>query len=290
MSQWLIARYGAVLTLTLLFVAACSGPESSNLERPTATSAAATEAEPSPTATATESSSAVNPTAAETPTVDASPTPTETPAPSATPTPEPTPTVPPVALSEALPEAADLPAPGYVLANQGPRTALDLANAYSDPSEHLNRLDEWGFEEHYFREFSRDSAGDDDVLPTYVLTTGNDYGSVGQAEDALNWLRRLNSSQGHEFVDPPVFGDNAIASTVATVEGTPTAIVFVRVDDRIFAVFASAGDPLPFVLEVAEAIAERAGWSPSNGDEAEPTSEEDLNGEDDQGDNENEQP
>jgi hypothetical protein len=157
-----------------------------------------------------------------------------------------------IGLEASLPGVELLPAPGFVLANQGTRTALELANSYADSSAHLERLNEWGFKEHHFREFSRESEGEDDPAPTFVLTTVNEYADAVQAAAALNWLRSLNASQGHTFVDPaPELGDAAIASSVATAEGTPSSIVFVQIGPRIYAYFAQGGAPLEFCLTLA---------------------------------------
>lgn len=263
------------LAVALAFaIAACSGPESSDDSDPTAT-LVPTEAR-APTEEA-ESTATEEPEVTEEPTDQPTEEPTEpeetatqavepTEEPSPTPEPSPTSTVQAIDLEEALPTADDFPNEGFALANQGFLSDLDLANAYSESSEHLERLDDWGFEEHYFREFNGEGS-DDESVPSYVLTTGNVYGSPEQAEEAMDWLRRLNSNQGHEFVDPaPDLGDYSIASTVDTADGTPTAIIFVQVRERVYAVFASAGNPLEFVMTVAEKMMERL-ENPEEGDE-----------------------
>lgn len=149
--------------------------------------------------------------------------------------------------------ADELPSEGFVIASEGTRTAIELANGYADPSAHLDRLNQWGFTKHYFRQFRHEATGEDDPLPTFVLTTGNVYGSPEQAAAALTWLQQQNQQLGHEFVDPPPeLGDAASASTVPTVDGIPTAIEFVQVGNRLYAFFAQGGDPLPFIQQMAE--------------------------------------
>ena len=205
---------GIVLVMT-----ACAGPEDRDDVDFTPTPATQQTA---PTPAATEIATtvvALNPTATETPapSATATSTATETPVPP-TPTPEPTATATaiPIGLAESLPQTDDLLADGFFLANQGSRSALELANSYADASAHLERLNEWGFKEHLFREYSRESQGSDDAIPFYVLTTVNEYGGDEQAADALDWLRSLNSSQGQEFVDPdPELADGAFASSIA---------------------------------------------------------------------------
>lgn len=243
-----------MLGLTLVLIAgACSGPDSGDDADPTAT--------PLPTATATES---------PTPT----PEPTETPEPSptvpeeaATPTAEggeptaeappgteaaPTEAIPQIGLVETLPSLEELPGDGFVLANQGSRTALELANAYSDSSAHLERLTTWGFAEHHFREFSRESTGPEDPVPNYVLATVNVYGTPELANEAIEWFDEFNRLQGHQVVDPPPVGENAIASEVPTADGTPTAITFIRLGPRVYVYFASGGHPMSLLTQMAQ--------------------------------------
>ena len=244
----------------LAVLAACAGPEDRDDTDPTVTLAAQL-ASPTfsftATATATEGQLA---TATQTSTAQPSPTSTLSPTPEPTPSPEPTATSTsvPIALEDSLPSETQLPIDGYFLANQGSRSALDLANSYADSSAHLERLDEWGFKEHLFREYSREPEGDEDPAPDFVLTTVNEYGGSDQATDVLDWLRLLNASQGHEFVDPsPQIGDGAIASSVRTSTGVDTAIVFVQLGPRIFAYFAQGGIPLEFSLTLANENTQR---------------------------------
>ncbi len=250
-----------ILIVTLLsglvvLASACAGPDNRDDTDPTPT----TVAQPTiPTQVALNTATTTtepSPTAAATATTEATPiaTSTETPEPP-TPTPEPTPTATaiPISLAESLPQTDELPGEGFFLANQGARSALDLANSYADATAHLERLNEWGFKEHLFREYSRESQGNDDTVPFYVLTTVNEYGGDEQAADALDWLRSLNASQGQEFVEPdPELADGAFASSVLASDGTRTAIVYVRVGPRIYAYFAQGGEPLAFALELAE--------------------------------------
>lgn len=242
----------------VVLIVACAGPDSRDDIDPTSTPVT------QPTAAAPSPSPSENSGAESSPTeASASPTPVASPTPSPEP-PTPTPAVESTAtatvtatpiqigLGESLPGVEDLPGEGFFLANQGSLTALDLANSYQDASAHLERLDEWGFTEHVFREFSRESTGPDDPLPGYVLTTVNEYGSGDQAADALDWLRSLNASQGQVFVDPdPELGDGAFASSVETADGSSTAIVYVQIGARVYAYFAQGGEPLEFVLELS---------------------------------------
>jgi len=258
--------------MLLIIVSSCTGPDSRDDDDGTATPTPTmevatapeepTEAEDQGRATeretrtpgATPEATGTEPEQAEptaTATSEPNPTPTAAETPTEAPTPSPTPL--PLDLEASLPSIEQLGDPGYFLANQGSQSALDLANSYSDSSAHLERLDNWGFKEHLFREFGREPAGPDDALPSYVLATVNEYGSPEQAGEAMDWLESLNRSQGHEFVDPaPAFGDRAIASSVATADGTPSSIVFVQVGPRVYAYFAQGGQPLEFVMRLAE--------------------------------------
>jgi hypothetical protein len=173
-----------------------------------------------------------------------------------TPDPDRTPTVAQVGMTEALPTLDEIGS-GFTLANQGARTALELANAYEDSGAHLDRLNEWGFREHVFREFTHQRTGDDDPLPAFVLATVNEYGSPEQADLALAWLMTLNTSQGQTLADPPEVGDNGFASTVTTAAGQPSATIFIRLEERVYAYYAEEGDPLPFVSQLAERVFER---------------------------------
>lgn len=252
-------RWMSILILmvgAIALFAACAGPENRDDLDPTATAVERQASEePPPTATEeidVEASAAPKETSTATASATATSTPTPVPP---TPTPEPTATATPlpIDLVDSLPVAGQFPAEGYFLANQGTYSALDLANFYSDSAAHLERLDEWGFKEHRFREFSRDAQNESDPNPDYVLTTVNEYGSDDQAADALDWLRSLNASQGQTFVDPdPDIGDNAFASSVKTSDGTSTSIVYVQIGPRVYAYFGQGGEPLDFVLELAE--------------------------------------
>ncbi len=236
----------------LLVAAACSGPETNDDTDPTPTLMPTATASPTPSPTPTATLTPT-PTPSPTPTVTPTPTlgPSATPEPSPTPTITPTPTPEPLSLDESLPDLQELPAEGFVVANQGTLTALDLANAYADPSAHLDRLNEWEFKAHVFREFTHERSGPDDPLPAFMLATVNEYGSAEHADLALDWLKRLGTSQGQKSVEPPKVGDRAIASTVERADGAPTATVFVRYGPRVYAYYAEEGDPLPFVSDTA---------------------------------------
>ena len=245
-----------VFCAAVLVAVACTGPDDRDDVDGTLSITATTSTVSIPVATGTpELAAQLTPTAAP------SPTPTETPAPTLTetptpptPTPEPTPTPTqlPIGLEDSLPVAEELPGSGFFLANQGSRSALELAQSYADSSEHLVRLDSWGFKEHIFREFGRDDTSDGSELPGFVLTTVNEYGSADQAKDALDWLRSWNGSLGHVFVNPdPDLGAAAFASSVLTADGVTTAITYVQIGPRIYAYFAQGGDALEFSVDLA---------------------------------------
>lgn len=246
---WLLA--GA---LSAVLVVACTGPESGDDADPTpiplAPSTATTEAA---VATATLPATATEPaspttapivTAEASPTVGASPTTDGSPAASGNP-------------REALPTLADLPGEGYSIAQEGSRTAQDLANAYEDNTAHLKRLNEWGFKQHVYREFARDPSGPDDPLPPVILATVNEYGSPEQADAAIQWLNRLGTTQGATEVEPPRIGDNVVAITIPTADGEPTASIYVREESFVYVYFAQGGDPLGAVRGIAQKVFDR---------------------------------
>lgn len=254
-----------------LMLAACTGPDEFGGDAPS----------PSPTAT-------IEPTVTPTPTVEPSPTPEPTPTeePTPEPTPEPSPTEEPAetptpeaeptteaepteeapepteaaqvpGAMESLPGLEELGEGGYIVADQGERTADQLAQAYTDSNTHLQRLDEWGFQQHVYREFTRNEGDSDNELPRYVLATINVYGSPELADLALQWLERLQLNQGATSVDPPDLGDAAVAVTVRTTQGEETASVYIRSGDRTYIYYAQGSEPLPKVLEVAARVFER---------------------------------
>lgn len=258
-ADWPIGRYSKHLprtlvlaSLTIAIVVACAGPETGDDRDPT----------PTPTATSTSTASPTpNP-----PTVAASPTTEQTATPEATATrdasPEATsatvasPTATDVALSDRLPLLDDMPGQGYTITEEGTHTAEELAEAYSDAAAHLRRLEEWGFKRHLYRAFTHDSA-DNDPLPPYILTTINEYGSDEQAESALQWLSQLGTATGATPAEPPKIGDNAVAQTVPTSSGVPTASIYVRDGAVLFVYFAQGGDPLPAVDSIATKVFSR---------------------------------
>lgn len=251
---------GAILAAALALVS-CSGPDQfadpplTPDARPSPTSVA-TEAGDAP-AVPTEQDSATATESAEPTSTEEPPTPTPEPTAEPTPTEEPTPTPVPVSPMEALPRLEELPEGGYIVANQGDRTADQLAQAYTDSAAHLTRLEDWGFQQHVFREFTRNETGPDDTRPTYVLATVNVYGSPEQADMALQWLEDFQVNQGATTVEPPQVGDAAVAITVTTSQGEATASVYVRLESRIYIYYAQENEPLPEVVSLAERVLER---------------------------------
>lgn len=252
--------------LVLLLLAACSGPDEfrDDPPPPTPTTAPspteASESEPSPTEEVVPTPTTED-VADVTPTSDATAEPTAEETPEAEPTPteevEPTPTAEPISAMEALPRLEELTDGGYVVADQGDRNAEQLAGAYNDSAAHLARLEQWGFRQHVFREFTRNETGPDDPLPTYVLATVNVYGSVEQADLALQWVADYHVNQGATIVDAPDVGDAAVALTVPTSQGEPTASIYVRSGDRMYAFYAQDNDPLAEVTAIAQRVFER---------------------------------
>lgn len=240
-----------------LLAVACSGPATGD------------DSDPTPTASATATVTAtVEPT--QSPTTEPAATPTRESSPvsspilsspaSASPTRNASPTVDALptsasqALRELLPTVAELPGQGYTITAEGTRTQQELANNYADPAAHLQRLTDWGFKGHVYREFSRDPSGPNDPLPGYVLATINVYGSPEQAQAALDWLTRNGTSQGWQQVDAPTLGDAAAALTAPTATGAPTASIYVRANDRVYVYFAEGGQPLDAVRAIATAV------------------------------------
>ncbi|MGE3845149.1 MAG: hypothetical protein AB7I50_26615 [Vicinamibacterales bacterium] len=149
-----------------------------------------------------------------------------------------------------------MPGAEYTIAEEGTRTAEELAEAYADPAAHLRRLDEWGFKRHIFRAFSLENSNDNRLPPT-ILATINLYGSDEQAEDALQWLRQLGTATGATDAEAPSIGDNAVALTVPTSDGVSTASIYVRDGAILFVYFAEGGDPLPAVTGIATKVFSR---------------------------------
>lgn len=267
------AFIAAALILSLM-LAACSGPDDFGDDSQTPSAAALStpmnDVIATPTGTvratptaddATETSAVETPDSEPaTPTVEQTPTVADTPEPETTPTPEVEPTVTQEALGgmDPLPRLEELSEGGYVVADQGERSDQQLAQAYSDPTAHLLRLEEWGFRQHVYREFTRQAA-EDDPLPAYVLGTVNVYGSPEQADLAFQWLEDLQINQGARTAAAPELGDAAVAITVATQQGIPTASAYVRFGSSTYIYYAEGGDPLPEVIAVAERVFERIG-------------------------------
>jgi hypothetical protein len=151
----------------------------------------------------------------------------------------------------------ELQATGYELQEEGTRSAQDLANAYAEPGAHLQRLQDWGFEEHAFRAFVRPGAAEGETEPDYVLVTINEYGSAELADNALLWLFRLGTSQGATEAEAPEIGDSRAAITVPTAGGEPTASIYVRREQFVYVFFAQGGDPLPMIRGLAERVFSR---------------------------------
>ncbi len=162
-----------------------------------------------------------------------------------------TPIAPAESVVDRLPTLEQLPDPQFVIATTGSRTAQELANAYADPVAHLRRLDEWGFVQHVYREFSS-TAEAPDSAPDLVLTTINVYGSPEQAQAALEWLNRFQTSIGAAEAAAPERGDAGVALTVNTADGVPTASIYVRVGETVHAFYVEGGDALAFASAVVE--------------------------------------
>lgn len=241
-----------LLAALVMLLVACTGPETGNDADPTPTSTAI--ATPTMTLTATQTTA---PTATVTSTVEPTATQAASPTAAATATTAASPSPGTSDLKTTLPALADLPGQGYIIAEEGTRTGEELARAYADPAAHQKRLDEWGFKRHVFRAFSRDASGPDDPLPHEILATVNEYGSPEQAEAAVQWLRRLATSQGATEVDPPRLGDNVVAVTLPTAAGDPTASVYVRHGAFVYIYFAQGGEPLGVVQGIAQKVFQR---------------------------------
>lgn len=262
-------RLAGISIAATLLLAACSGPDDFGDAQPTPTPIATETAAPSPTPepepsptdepTATsEPTPAASPTAESepvtSPTVDVEPTADTEPTTESTPEPEPTGDVP--SAEEALPSLEEVGEGGYMLVDQGERTAQQLAQAYMDADGHLERLEEWGFQQHVYREFTRNDS-DQAEPPRYILATVNVYGSPEQADIALQWLQGFQTNQGAGVVEAPQLGDASVALTVRTAQGEDTASVYVRLGDRTYIYYGQGANPLPKVLEVATRVVER---------------------------------
>lgn len=248
-----LSRTTALVTLAIAAAVACAGPESGDDRDPTPTATVTQTSTASPTQAPATPTVAASPTTAPTATPEASPTREASPTAAASPTSAASPTPEVVALPERLPLLNEMPGQGYTIAEEGTRTAQELAEAYSDAPAHLRRLEEWGFKQHLFRAFSR-SDSNDGRLPPNILATINEYGSDEQAEAALQWLRQLGTATGATPADAPAVGDNAVALTVPTSDGVPTASIYVREGPVLFVYFAEGGDPLPAVDGIATKV------------------------------------
>lgn len=253
-------RIGLSIAAASILALSCAGPESGDDRDPTPTPTHTATATATSTATATATATLTptpEPTATNTP--RPSPTLTPTPTRTVTPTPGGTPTTTANANLTLLPTIDELPGDGWSIAEDGSRAASDLAAAYADPAAHLKRLEEWGFQSHIFRAFTHQPTGAADTLPGDVLTTVNQYGSPEQALAALTWLKGLGISQGAQEQEAPPLGDAAVALTVPTAAGVPTASLYILREERLFVYFAEGGDPLPVVVAIATTVFERLG-------------------------------
>jgi hypothetical protein len=248
---WLTA-----ITATLLLIAACSGPATGDDSDPTPTATATSIPTETPVATPTS-----EPTATVTPTVAATASPTlgASPVTNASPSGSPSvasgsPTSVNQQLKDELPTLAELPAEGFTISSEGTHTAQELANFYSDNAAHLQRLTDWGFKAHVYREFGHTSTGADDPLPYDILCTVNVYGSPDQAQMAIDFLKKLDLSLGKTEVEAPKVGDVSVALTVPTADGTPTASIYVRKGDSVYVYFAEGGKPLEAVTAIAQKV------------------------------------
>jgi hypothetical protein len=159
-------------------------------------------------------------------------------------------------IRELLPQVDDLPGggAGYTIAEEGTRSAQDLANAYADPAAHLQRLNEWGFKQHVYRSFTLAQNASDPKLPYTILTTINEYGSPEQASDAVKWLKSLAMAQGASEATAPTIADEVVAITQPTSNGEPTASIYARRGATVYVYFAQGGDPLPAISSIAERV------------------------------------
>jgi hypothetical protein len=250
-------RFTTVALATVLLVA-CTGPDTRDDSdpTPTATATATATVTPSPEPSPTPSVVEATPTQEATP-PPASPTIAASPTPEASPTMAASPTVGQINPREQLPLLAEMPGEGYIIAEEGTRTGDELALAYSDPDAHRRRLEEWGFQQHHYRAFVRDSSSDDDPLPYSILATINEYGSPEQAELAIQWLKRLTLTQGATEVDAPRLGDLSVALILPTAGGEQTASIYIRQGEYVYVYFAQGGDPLPAVESIVTKVFSR---------------------------------
>ena len=262
--RWQVSLIAAAVFL----IAGCSGPDQFGNGAPTPipsptpipTEVPSPTPEPDPTATSEPSPT---PSPEPQPSATPEPEPQDTPTPDVEPTPEPeptpasTPTAQPPGAMDSLPVLEDFDNAGFILADQGERSAEQLAQAYIETAAHLQRLEDWGFQQHVYREFTRSAGESDAEPPGYVLATINVYGSPEQAALALQWLERLQLNQGATAVDPPELGEEAVAVTVRTSQGEDTASVYIRSGNRTYIYYAQGDNPLPMVLELSQRVFER---------------------------------
>jgi len=247
----------ALTVLVMAIATACTGPDTGDDRDPTPTPTETATPTPSPTPEPPMPTVEASPTVAPTATPEPTPTTDASPTRSASPTVAASPTAEPVASNAWLPTLAEMPGDGYFVAEEGSRTAQELANAYVDQAAHLRRLGEWGFKQHLYRAFARSSSSDTDTLPYAILTTINEYGSDEQADAALEWLRQLGTATGATPAEAPQIGENAVALTVPTSTGVPTASVYIRQGPTLFVYFGEGGDPLAAISTVAANVFSR---------------------------------
>lgn len=149
---------------------------------------------------------------------------------------------------------------GFVRSDNGTRTMDDVVASFPEGSQAdaPATLEEMGWVENAYRQFTSDVAGPDET--SVVNVSVHRFKTESGASDALSYFADGGATaQGLTVVeDAPQVGDESI-TIQGTIEGGNVYVIYFRVDRFIFRIggLSTSGDPADLTTQVSETIADK---------------------------------
>ena len=147
---------------------------------------------------------------------------------------------------------------GYTRTDNGTRDAAGVAASFPDPEDAAVKLEEFGWAENAYREFSLSDGGDNDTIVVNVSI--HRFSSEGNASNALVYFAEGGQTgSGLATVDDaPELGEESVTLQGAT-EGGNIYVIYVREGRFVFRIggFSPTGDPRETTTGVTERILQK---------------------------------
>lgn len=140
---------------------------------------------------------------------------------------------------------------GYTQSDNGTRDAAGVAGSFPNADDAAVKLEEFGWAENAYREYSLTDGADTDTI--VVSVSIHRFGSEGGASDALTYFAEGSGLAPVE--DAPGIGEESVTVQGVT-EGGNIYVIYVREGRFVFRIggFSTAGDPAEVTSGVTERI------------------------------------